>query len=67
MSLLSGAFSGGNLISVVVLCIVIAVFLFIDIFLVVSLHKSNNKLVKGKDITVPEEVEEKEVKENTET
>lgn len=65
MSLLSGAVSSGNKISVIVLCVAIIVFLLVDVILVVSLHKSNKRLVRRKQLSDAAQNENKEIKENT--
>lgn len=66
MSLLSGAINSGNRITVIVLCIAIIVFLLVDVVLAVSLHKSNKRLVRRKQLSDAAQSENKEIKENTE-
>ena len=65
MSLLAKSANMGNVITVVILCIAIVVFLLVNVILVFSLHKSNKRLVKRKELREPEEITENtDVKEN---
>ena len=54
MSLLAKSANTGNVITVVILCIAIVVFLLVNVILVFSLHKSNKRLVKRKELREPE-------------
>ena len=65
MSLLAKSANTGNVITVVILCIAIVVFLLVNVILVFSLHKSNKRLVKRKELREPEAITENtDVKEN---
>ena len=61
--MLASGLDSAQQITVVVLCVALIVFLLADVFLVLSLHKQNKKLVKRKeskaadseDVKAPEE------------
>ena len=58
MFLIADSAVSGNVITVIILCIAIVVFLLVNVILVVSLHKSNKRLVNKKELCEPEEIPE---------
>ena len=50
MSLLAGAITHGQAVTLVLLCIFLIIFIIVDIYLVLSLHRKNIKLAKSNEI-----------------
>lgn len=67
MSLLANGGNTVNNIIVIVLCIAAVVFLLINAFLVISLHKHNSRLVGKKKFVYDEQELTEENEDNTET
>ena len=55
MNFLAGGAGRGSMITILVLCICVALFILIDVFLVISLHRQNKKLAKKSEIPAPDD------------
>lgn len=55
MNFLAGSVERGSMITIVVLCICVVLFILIDVCLVFSLHRQNKKLAKKSEIPAPDD------------
>ena len=59
MNLLAASAGRGSMITILVLCICVLIFIITDVALVISLHRQNKKLAKKAELTAPDDSDTK--------